>query len=108
MNVVGLLAAALVVVVATMVLWHKVWVPRIRLVERQVSRLRAEMALVQSEEYWEAKLSIREQINLMRGYVLEARRRGNLDQANKLMEMEHWADSNYEPEWLDGMFRGFP
>jgi hypothetical protein len=40
--------------------------------------------------------------------ILRCRGAGRLDTANKLSELQRWADVGYEARWLDGMFRGFP
>jgi hypothetical protein len=61
-----------------------------------------------SPEYHDLQQKIAGSIEEMHGVVLKARATGDLDLANRMMELQHWADCDYEARWLDGMFRGFP
>ncbi len=61
-----------------------------------------------SRRLWEAHRSNHELEQRMHQLVLKARATGNLDHANKIMELQHWAECDYDAGWIYGMFRGFP
>lgn len=81
---------------------------RIGTLEFRLAALDIRVEFCASTEYHELQRKIGGSIQEMHEAVLHARSVGRLDLANKMMELQHFADSGYEAHWLDGMFRGLP
>ena len=64
--------------------------------------------MLEDDEYWHHRVSmvlLRKEIH---DTVLLARARGDLDVANKIMEIQNYAEQNTDASWVNGLLRGFP
>lgn len=94
-----------VILLGLLALWQH---HRIGKLEFWLEVLAISMRATSSPEYHAMQQKIAGTLEQMHQIVLKARATGDLDLANKMMELQHWADSDYSASGLNGMFRGFP
>ncbi len=95
-----------------LVLWERGSSKRIAQLESSVTFALEQLVRLSDPDVaqlrWEAHWDYHEYIEQMHQLVLRARSTGDLDRANWMMELQRWAERDYNAEWLEGMFRGFP
>lgn len=94
-----------VILLGLLVFWQH---HRIGALDFALQVLDIQVRVCSSPEYHELQQRIAASMQVMHDTVLRARATGDLDLANRMMELQRWADCNYDAQWLDGMFRGFP
>lgn len=64
--------------------------------------------LLQEDEYWHNRVSMVMLRNEMRDMILLQRSRGDLDGANRIMEIWNYFEHNVDASWSEDLLRGFP